>query len=374
MSSVYALRLKSMANKCLTAKSFTANFAPKRPKSGPDLAFGQSCDYELIGKIGEGSYGTVYKAVDMSSGRVVAIKRIINRMTNDSMIRNEVDLLSRIRHKNIIELIDKFDSEDVIAVRDRNQSISASNQTLSQYLVFEFCDFDLRQILYEFRIEFTFGEIKNILQQILEGIDYIHDKQVIHRDIKPENILINQCGRVRIADFGFAQSFHKYSPNGFPSKVVTLAYRAPELLVDYPFYGTAIDMWSVGCLMAELWSREGPLMAGADEYQQIILISRLCGPINSRSVLGVNDIYFTTDLYLPQHYRRKVKQKFVLKCCEDTNAVDLFDRLLCLNIFKRISAKNALNHSFFSTDPQICDISTKFKAITDCNNQMNFNF
>lgn len=343
MSSVYAMRFKSMVRTGLSAKA------------GINCKSEHHCRYRLLDKIGEGTYGTVFRAVDAYSGRVVAVKKMRKKVITESVIRNEIDLLSKIRHKNVVQITDEYETDD----SSQRTGVTGAQPLSHHYLVLEFCDFDLHQILYEMQIEFSFSQIKNILQQILEGIAHIHECKVIHRDVKPENILVNRAGRVQIADFGFAQSLNHYSSSGFSSKVVTLAYRAPELLVGYRFYGTAIDMWSVGCIMYELWSRSGPVMVAADEYHQLIQISRLCGPINSNSLLGVNNMCFMSDLYLPQFYCRKTKQLFAIKCTEETNACDLFDRLLCLNINDRITAKSALSHSLFAEEPKPSDISEK---------------
>ena len=318
------------------------------------------CKYHLLDKIGEGTYGTVFRALDTITGRLVAVKRMRRRAITDALVRNEIDLLTKIRHKNIVQLRDQYEEELTLSGNDC-QHKTATHPLSHHFLVFELSEFDLHTILYEMRIEFSLAQIKNILHQILEGVAHIHECQVLHRDIKPENILLNRSGRVLIADFGFAQSVRRYSSSGFSSKVVTLAYRAPELLVGYRFYGPAIDMWSVGCLMFELFSRLGPMMSGVDEYQQLIQISRLCGPINSHSLLGVSNMCFMSDLYLPQFYRRKTRQLFAIKCCEETDACDLFDRMLCLNVDHRITATSALTHSMFATDPKPCDITEKLQ-------------
>ncbi|XP_054165274.1 cyclin-dependent kinase 5 homolog, partial [Oppia nitens] len=424
MSSIYALRLKSMTTCLSTLRTDCSNcrLSPPTPTLPPLPPHPSTCssticcsshnrchqtlcqNYEILSKIGEGTYGQVFKANCTTTGRLVAIKKIINRYKTDDHIHNEINLLNKIKHKNVIELIDKFDSsqdyrcssssssssdgygkrfgDKMDEINDNNnnnddnenQRPSSGRQQIHKYLVFEFCDFDLRAILYELRQRLSFAEIKNILRQILEGIAYIHDRQVIHRDIKPENILVDITGRVRIADFGFAKALQTISWNGFSSKVVTLAYRAPELLVNYRFYGTAIDMWSVGCLMAELWSPgDGPLFMATDEYDQLMQISRLCGPINSVSLLGVQNMYFMSNLYLPQMFRRNVRKTFAIRCTPETNSVDLFDKLLCLNIKNRVSATDALKHPLFNTEPQDCDISQTLKTFLNINSNNNNN-
>ncbi|CAG2115179.1 unnamed protein product [Medioppia subpectinata] len=337
-------------------------------------------NYELLTLIGEGTYGQVFKAQDVSTGRLVAIKKIINRLTSDEHIRNEINLLDQIRHRNIVQLIDRYDSREDEVYEPYVSNSKSSNttttttpchQTIAQYLVFEFCDFDLHQLLYDMRLQLSLAHIKNILRQILKGMAYMHDRQVLHRDVKPENILVNARGKVRIADFGFAQCLSGVSWSGFSAKVVTLAYRAPELLVGYRFYGTPIDMWSVGCLMAEFWTRAGPLMDGDDERQQLIKISRLCGPINSVSLLGVRDMYFMSDLYLPQMCRRRVRQMFAVQCVDDSNAVDLFDRLLSVNVDRRITAAQALQHPLFAAEPKACDICHSLRSMFAANHPYN---
>jgi len=299
-------------------------------------------------KIGEGTFGQVFQAEHINTCKVVAIKKIMSSCKSDVYVQNEIKLLQMMKHKNIIELIEIFHSKDFSIDNNSNDSI--------QYLVFEFCDFDLCELLYNTSVKFSFGEIKNILYQVLEGLSYVHHRAVLHRDLKPANILINKSGLVRIADFGLAKSLYPCSPNGFSSKVVTLAYRPPELLLGCRYYGTAVDMWSIGCIMAEMWTRS-PILPGIDECHQLLLINKLCGPINSTTLLGIDNFYYLSDLYLPQLHPRRVKEMFISECIDDQNAADLFDGLLCINPAKRISARRALDHNFFLSDPKPCDIS-----------------
>jgi cyclin-dependent kinase 9 len=342
MSSVYALRFHIVGNTCLQQNYINSG------KTENTMQSNGKCEenrfkYKIMTKIGEGTFGQVFQAEHINTCKVVAIKKIMNNCRSDDYIENEIKLLQMMKHKNIIKLIEIF-------------SINNSSKDLIQYLVFEFCDYDLCELLYNTKIQFSFGEIKNILYQVFEGLSYIHQSAVLHRDLKPANILISKTGLVRIADFGLAKSLCSYPPNGFSSKVVTLAYRPPELLLGHRFYGTSVDMWSVGCIMAEFWTKT-PIFPGIDDHQQLLLISQLCGPINSTTLLGLDKFYYLSDLYLPQLYPRRVKQMFINELIDDSNAADLFDRLLCINPTKRISARSALEHSFFISDPKPCDIS-----------------
>lgn len=210
--------------------------------------------YEKVDQVGEGTFGKVYKARYKSSNKnnlkttseFVALKKILVDNEKEGFpltaIR-EIMILKRLNHKNIINLLEIVTSKPSQSNRNRG----------NVYLVFDYMEHDLSGLICR-KYDFTLAKIKCILKQILLGLEYLHDHNIIHRDIKGANILINNKGEVKLADFGLARL---HNPNQninkiYTNRVVTLWYRSPELLLGATNYGPAIDMWSVGCVFSEL--------------------------------------------------------------------------------------------------------------------------
>ena len=196
------------------------------------------------------------------------------------------------------------------------------------------------------------------MQQLLNGLFFIHSNKILHRDMKAANILITKHGVLKLADFGLARAFSvqtKGSANRYTNRVVTLWYRPPELLLGDRNYGPKIDLWGAGCIMAEMWTRT-PIMQGKTEQNQLFLISQLCGSITKEVWPDVEKLDLFTTMELPQGQKRKVKER--LKAyVKDQYALDLLDKLLNLDPANRMDSDSALNHDFFWTDPMPGDLS-----------------
>ena len=195
------------------------------------------------------------------------------------------------------------------------------------------------------------------MQQLLNGLYFIHANKILHRDMKAANILITRSGVLKLADFGLARAFSvsKGPPNRYTNRVVTLWYRPPELLLGERNYGPAIDLWGAGCIMAEMWTRS-PIMQGATEQHQLQLISQLCGSVNPQLWPGVESLELYSKLDLPKGQKRKVKDR-LKPYVRDQYALDLLDKLLTLDPKQRCDSDNALSHDFFWTDPVPSDLS-----------------
>ena len=222
------------------------------------------------------------------------------------------------------------------------------------YLVFDFAEHDLAGLLSNANVKFNLGEIKKVMQQLLNGLYFIHSQKILHRDMKAANILITKAGILKLADFGLARAFslpaHKNgAANRYTNRVVTLWYRPPELLLGERNYGPPVDMWGAGCIMAEMWTRS-PIMQGNTEQHQLTLIAQLCGAICPEVWPGVEQLDLYSKMEVPKIQKRRVKER-LKPYVKDQWAVDLLDRLLTLNPSARIDSDTALNHDFFWSDP-----------------------
>ena len=217
--------------------------------------------YEKKEKIGEGTYGIVYKAVNIETKRVVALKQI--RMDSDeegipSTTIREIAVLKDLKHPNIVELIEVVNVGNVL------------------YLAFEYMNQDLRKYLDNCKAAPIDPQlVKSYLFQILLGLCYCHSRRIIHRDLKPQNLLIDKDGNIKLADFGLARAF-SIPLRPYTHEIVTLWYRAPEVLLGQQSYSTPVDMWSVGAIFAEMLSKKA-IFPGDSEFDQIMKTFQILG-------------------------------------------------------------------------------------------------
>jgi len=193
--------------------------------------------YQKIEKIGEGTYGVVYKAKNRTSGELVALKKIRLEAEDEgipSTAIREISILKELQHPNIVRLHDVIHTEKKLT------------------LVFEFLDQDLKKFLDAWSEQgLNQNTIKSMLYQLLKGVSFCHDRRVLHRDLKPQNLLINSDGELKLADFGLARAFG-IPVRSYTHEVVTLWYRAPDVLMGSRKYSTPVDLWSVGCVFGEM--------------------------------------------------------------------------------------------------------------------------
>ncbi|XP_031789506.1 cyclin-dependent kinase 9-like isoform X2 [Nasonia vitripennis] len=300
--------------------------------------------------IGEGTFGKVFKARNKHTEKFVALKLIMvfNEEGFPMTAIREIKILQRLDHVNIVHLI------EICKSRGSPENYFKANF----FLVMEFCEHDLAAFLLNKNVTLKLEEIKMMLKMMLNGLFYLHSNKILHRDLKPANILLTRTGILKLADFGLARPFSTSTAakrNCMTVKVVTLWYRAPELHLGDRDYGPPIDLWSAGCIMAELWTRR-PLMIADSEQMHLQMISGLCGSINTEVWPDVNKLPLFKVVKLPQHCDRKIC-KLLRPRINNDKALDLLDKLLILDPKKRIDANDALDHEFLWTNPLPCDLS-----------------
>ncbi|KAG0163520.1 negative regulator of the PHO system [Apophysomyces sp. BC1034] len=286
--------------------------------------------YVRLEKLGEGTYATVYKGRSRLGGEITALKEIhldAEEGAPSTAIR-EISLMKELKHPNIVRLQDVIHTETKLV------------------LVFEYMDQDLKKFM-DSTARSTHGAletttIKSFMFQLLKGIAYCHENRVLHRDLKPQNLLINKRGELKLGDFGLARAFG-IPVNTFSNEVVTLWYRAPDVLLGSRMYSTSIDIWSAGCIMAEMYTGR-PLFPGTTNEDQLQKIFRMMGTPTEQTWPGVSQLpeYKATQvIYPPQHINQILPTV-------DQCGLDLLSRMLQYQPQLRISAKDALNHVYFN--------------------------
>ncbi|XP_059276261.1 mitogen-activated protein kinase homolog MMK2-like [Lycium ferocissimum] len=296
-----------------------------------------------IRPIGRGAYGLVCAAINSETREEVAIKKIGNAFDN------RIDAKRTLRE---IKLLRHMDHENIIAIKDliRPPTKEAFNDV---YIVYELMDTDLHQII---RSEqpLTNDHCQYFMYQLLRGLKYVHSANVLHRDLKPSNLFLNANCDLKIGDFGLARTT---SETDFMTEyVVTRWYRAPELLLNCSEYTAAIDVWSVGCILGEIMTRE-PLFPGKDYVHQLRLITELLGSPDDASLQFLrSDNARRYVRQLPQHPKQQFSARFPSM---SPSAVDLLEKMLVFDPTRRITVDEALCHPFLSSlhdvnDEPIC--------------------
>ncbi|EJW03878.1 CMGC/CDK protein kinase [Edhazardia aedis USNM 41457] len=295
------------------------------------LAFKQRFEHKIIKKIGEGTFGHVF--LSLFASQQYALKKIAVDGEEGISITTlrEILILKKLDHKNIIKILD-------IITDIKHEKVEFDRKNVELYVVFPYYKFDLLNLLS--KNEIAPNDIKYIAKQIVEGLKYLHKNKVIHRDLKSANILLDEKLNTVIADFGLARNFDKYE--NFTTGLITLWYRPPEILLGSSRYTEAVDIWSLGCIIAELYVRS-PILPGENEMEQLQKIIYLCGTINERTFPGVSELKYYDNMSLPQGIN-KIKQLFSKF---DKNLPDLLQSLLNVDPRKRLNSSQILHHPYF---------------------------
>lgn len=291
--------------------------------------------YTKLQKIGEGTYAHVYRARNNNTGELVALKEIT--LNHDegapSTALREIAFMKELKHTNIVRLLEVIHTETQLV------------------LVFECLEQDLKQFLDARRLAqqpLQPVEIKRLLYQLIEAVRHCHEHRILHRDLKPQNLLLDRHGSIlKVADFGLARSFG-IPVAGFSHEVVTLWYRAPDVLLGSTVYSTPIDMWSIGCIMAELYLVGNPLFSGKNTQDQLKKIFKLLGTPSREDwpcLLAPNHPPPDWLRTIPV-YPRPPSWATIFPMIEPMG-LDLLSLLLDYRPAFRINAQGALSHQYF---------------------------
>jgi len=345
--SVSQLRVYSRMNAQMWDQAEASPVAERNHEDAPqeEWTSDQNIDdqYEILNIVGEGAYGTVHRARNTMTGEIVAIKQL---HIDDGVwggipahVIREVSLLRDFEHPNIVRLIDVR----ISGAQDYD-------------LIFEYLERDLFKVLRDHRragVQMRMEHVLRYSHQLLSGLQACHVRLILHRDLKPQNLLIGKDG-LKIGDFGLARIF-RLEPNSYTHDAVTLWYRAPEILLGSQQYGTSVDIWSAGCIIAEM-AVDRPIFAGDSEIGTIFKIMKLLGTPTEGTWPGVSELrhwkptfpqWPVTDLEPLREQRPELGE----------DGLDLLRRLLRLSPLARITSRRARDHQVFKKYAHVIEAS-----------------
>ncbi|KAJ8724705.1 hypothetical protein PYW08_016179 [Mythimna loreyi] len=285
-------------------------------------------NFSKVEKIGEGTYGVVYKAKDRVTGNEIALKKI--KLENEpegvpSTALREISVLRELRHPAVVRLLDVLLADNKL------------------FLVFEFLHMDLKRLMDITKGPLRLDLVKSYLRQLLEGVAYCHAQRVLHRDLKPQNLLVDAAGNIKLADFGLARAFG-IPVRAYTHEVVTLWYRAPEILLGAKFYSTAVDVWSLACIFAEMASGR-TLFPGDSEIDQLFRVFRALGTPGAALWQGARRLPEFRAAF-PRWPARPARALLPDALRAAPHAAALFERMLRYEPSERVAARMAALHPY----------------------------
>lgn len=291
--------------------------------------------YQFIKQIGHGAYGVVVSALDKTTNRKVAIKKVskaFEDLIDAKRILREIKLLSYFDHENVISLLDIEKPANKTGYEDI-------------YIITDLMETDLHRVIYS-RQELTDDHVQYFLYQLLRGLVYLHSAGVIHRDLKPSNILVNKNCDLKICDLGLARGFEEAVDEKLTEYVVTRWYRAPEVILNASHYSKAIDIWSAGCILAEMLGKS-PLFPGEDYLDQVQRIIAVLGMPSTEDMSFIaND---SARRYIRNLPRRQRLPWTNLYPKANSVALDLLNHMLVFDPNKRYTVDECLEHPYFQS-------------------------
>lgn len=289
--------------------------------------------YTILGRIGEGAHGIVFKAKHTETGETVALKKVALRRLEDG-IPNQA--LREIKALQEIE-----DNQHVVKLKD------VFPHGTGFVLVFDFMLSDLSEVIRNSERPLTPAQVKSYMMMLLKGVAFLHHNNIMHRDLKPANLLISSSGHLKIADFGLARLFSEHGERLYSHQVATRWYRAPELLYGARKYDEGVDLWAVGCIFGELLN-SSPLFPGENDIEQLCCVLRVLGTPTQDSWPEIVE--------LPDYNKITFKENPAIPLEEivpDTSpqAIDLLYKFLVYPSKQRCSARQALLHPYFFSCP-----------------------
>ncbi|KAK4542306.1 hypothetical protein LTR36_006959 [Oleoguttula mirabilis] len=307
-----------------------------RPTLSEDFAQSDSVYYRKTGNesvVGSGTYGKVYKAIHVYTGRMVALKKIRMEGERDGFpvtATREIKLLQSLNHINVVAL------QEVMV--ERNDC----------FMVFEYLAHDLTGLLNHPTFALTSAHKKHLAKQMFEGLDYLHRRGVLHRDIKAANILISKTGELKFADFGLARFYQKRQKQDYTNRVITIWYRSPELLLGETQYGPAVDIWSAACVLVEIFTRHAIFPGDGGEINQLDKIYNVLGTPSRSEWPGITDLQWY-ELLRPSH---RISSTFADKYRERVSpeAFELLQAMFLYDPANRPTAADVLEHPYFTAE------------------------
>ncbi|XP_061194919.1 casein kinase II subunit alpha-like [Saccostrea echinata] len=294
--------------------------------------WGRFEEYKVGEKLGSGKYSEVFEAINTRNNEKCVIKFL--KPVKKKRIKREVKILENLQGgPNIISLLDM--------VKDPVSRIPA--------LIFEFVNNTYFKTLYQ---EFSDYDIRFYLYELLKALNYSHQMGIMHRDVKPANVMIDHENRkLRLADWGLAEFYHPYM--AYNVRVASRYFKGPELLLDYKMYDYSLDMWSVGCILAQMIFMKTPFFHGLNNSDQLLQIVKVLGTDDLNSYLKKYQLHIKSisrnDLKRQPHVRKKL-EKFVNNQNQhlvSLEALELLNRLLCYDHQERLTAREAMDHAYF---------------------------